>query len=459
MDTNSQTPMASAPLAAPSAKRPGAFDAHHPPDPNIISTCVHCGFCLQACPTYLLWGEEMDSPRGRIQLIKMASEGEMPMTPRWVEHFDACLGCMSCMTACPSGVDYGKLIEATRAQIERRHKRSFAERWHRQFIFSTFTNPKRLRRLGKFLAIYQQWGLQSLLRISGMREVLPPGLAAMEALAPRVTARVPILEETPAYGEKRARVGLLLGCAQREFLSHVNAATVRVLTAEGCEVVAPAEQSCCGALMLHAGEEQAAADLARRTIDIFERARVDAVVINAAGCGSSMKEYGHLLRDDPRYAERAKQFSAKCKDICEFFHELGPRQEYRPLPLRVAYQDACHLQHAQGIRSQPRSLLGAIPSLTVAEIPESAICCGSAGIYNLVQPQAALALGDRKAQLIAPLGVDVVATGNPGCLLQLTAALARSGQKIPVVHSVQLLEASLRGMSRESFLAAHRIAE
>jgi len=459
MDTNSQTPMASAPLAAPSAKRPGAFDAHHPPDPNIISTCVHCGFCLQACPTYLLWGEEMDSPRGRIQLIKMASEGEMPMSPRWVEHFDACLGCMSCMTACPSGVDYGKLIEATRAQIERRHKRSFAERWHRQFIFSTFTNPKRLRRLGKFLAIYQQWGLQALLRISGMREVLPPGLAAMEALAPRVTARVPILEETPAYGEKRARVGLLLGCAQREFLSQVNAATVRVLTAEGCEVVAPAEQSCCGALMLHAGEEQAAADLARRTIDIFERARVDAVVINAAGCGSSMKEYGHLLRDDPRYAERAKQFSAKCKDICEFFHELGPRQEYRPLPLRVAYQDACHLQHAQGIRSQPRSLLGAIPSLTVAEIPESAICCGSAGIYNLVQPQTALALGDRKAQLIAPLGVDVVATGNPGCLLQLTAALARSGQKIPVVHSVQLLEASLRGLSRESFLAAHRIAE
>jgi glycolate oxidase iron-sulfur subunit len=459
MAADQQLPLAAAPAAAASGRRPGAFDAHHAPDANIVNTCVHCGFCLQACPTYLLWGEEMDSPRGRIQLIKMASEGEMAMTPRWVEHFDSCLGCMSCMTACPSGVDYGKLIEATRAQIERRHERSFAERLQRRFIFSVFANPKRLRLLGKFLAVYQKWGLQALLRISGLREVLPPELAAMEALAPRVTARVPILEETPAYGERRARVGLLLGCAQREFLSQVNAATVRVLTAEGCEVVAPASQSCCGALMLHAGEEAAAADLARRTIDIFERARVDAVVINAAGCGSSMKEYGYLLRDDPRYAERAAQFSAKCKDICEFFQEIGPRSAYRPLPLRVAYQDACHLQHAQRVRSQPRSLLAAIPGLSVVEIPEAAICCGSAGIYNLVQPQTAMALGDRKAQLIAPLGVDVIATGNPGCLLQLTAALARAGQKIPVVHSVQLLEASLRGLSREGFLAAHRVGK
>jgi glycolate oxidase iron-sulfur subunit len=458
MATNPQAPGVAGPIA-PGGSPACAFDGHHPPDPNIISTCVHCGFCLQACPTYLLWGEEMDSPRGRIQLIKMASEGETAITPRWVEHFDACLGCMSCMTACPSGVDYGKLIEATRAQIERQHKRSFAERLHRRFLFSLFTNPKRLRLLGKFLGVYQNWGLQALLRISGLREVLPPELAAMEALAPRVTAHARVLEETPAFGEKRARVGMLLGCAQREFLSQVNAATVRVLTAEGCEVVAPAEQSCCGALMLHAGEEAAAAELARRTIDIFERARVDAVVINAAGCGSSMKEYGYLLRDDPQYAERAEQFSAKCKDVCEFFHELGPRAQYRPLPLRVAYQDACHLQHAQGVRLQPRSLLAAIPGLSVTEIPESSICCGSAGIYNLVQPQTAMALGDRKAQLIAPLGVDVIATGNPGCLLQLTAALARAGQKIPVVHSVQLLEASLRGVSSEAFLAAHRVAE
>ena len=430
-----------------------AFDTHHPPAMKLVDTCVHCGFCLQACPTYLLWGEEMDSPRGRIQLIKMAAEGETPITSRWVEHFDTCLGCMSCMTACPSGVDYGKLIEATRAQIERLHDRSAGERWHRRFIFSVFTKPERLRLLGRILAVYQKSGLQALVRKSGLLKLLPARLAAMEALAPRITASEAVPEVTPALGEKRRRVGLLLGCAQREFLSQVNAASARVLAAEGCEVVAPAEQSCCGALMLHAGEEDTAAELARRTIDVFERAGVDTVVINAAGCGSSMKEYGYLLRDDAQYAERARRFSAQCMDICEFLEQLGPRAVRHPLPLHVAYQDACHLQHAQGVRAQPRSLLGAVPGLSVQEIPEAAICCGSAGIYNLVQPETAAALGDRKAQWIAALGVDVVATGNPGCLLQLTAALARSGKKIPVVHTIQLIDASLRGDQAESFLS------
>ncbi len=327
MAANQQHPEATAAVAqlAPPDKRASAFDAHHPPETKLIDTCVHCGFCLQACPTYLLWGEEMDSPRGRIQLIKMASEGETPITPRWVEHFDTCLGCMSCMTVCPSGVDYGKLIEATRAQIERLHDRSFGERWHRRFLFSIFANPKRLRLLGRILGTYQKSGLQTLLRSSGLLQLLPARLAAMEALAPQVRQRETFAEVTPAVGEKRRRVGLLLGCAQREFLSQVNAATARVLAAEGCEVVAPAEQSCCGALLLHAGEEDAAAELARRTIDVFERAGADTVVINAAGCGSSMKEYGYILRDDPQYAERARRFSAQCLDICEFLEQLGPR--------------------------------------------------------------------------------------------------------------------------------------
>ena len=458
MAAHQQHPEATAAVAqlVPPDKRASAFDAHHPPETKLIDTCVHCGFCLQACPTYLLWGEEMDSPRGRIQLIKMASEGETPITPRWVEHFDTCLGCMSCMTVCPSGVDYGKLIEATRAQIERLHDRSFGERWHRRFLFSIFANPKRLRLLGRILGTYQKSGLQTLLRSSGLLQLLPARLAAMEALAPQVRQRETFAEVTPAVGEKRRRVGLLLGCAQREFLSQVNAATARVLAAEGCEVVAPAEQPCCGALLLHAGEEDAAAELARRTIDVFERAGVDTVVINAAGCGSSMKEYGYILRDDPQYAERARRFSAQCLDICEFLEQLGPRAARHPLPLRVAYQDACHLQHAQGVRAQPRLLLGAIPGLSLKEIPEAAICCGSAGIYNLVQPETAAALGDRKAQLIASLGADVVATGNPGCLLQLTAALARNGKKIPVVHTIQLLDASLRGDQPESFFSTHR---
>ena len=453
MAANPQHPETTAATAklAPVGNAASAFDAHHPPETKLIDACVHCGFCLQACPTYLLWGEEMDSPRGRIQLIKMAAEGETPITPRWIAHFDSCLGCMACMTACPSGVDYGKLIEATRAQIERLHDRPAGDRWHRRLIFSIFTTPERLRMARRLLGAYQRSGLQTLLRKSGLLGLLPARVAAMEALAPRVTASEAVPEVTPALGEKRRRVGLLLGCVQREFLSRVNAATARVLAAEGCEVVAPAEQSCCGALPLHAGQEEAAAEMARRTIDIFERARVDAVIINAAGCGSSMKEYGYLLRDDAQYAERARQFSARCRDISEFLEQLGPRAPRHPLPLRVAYQDACHLQHAQGVRSQPRSLLGGVPGLSVMEIPEAAVCCGSAGIYNLVQPETAAELGNRKAQLIAELGPDVVATGNPGCLLQINAALARAGKKIRVVHTIELIDASLRGAGPEAF--------
>jgi glycolate oxidase iron-sulfur subunit len=427
-----------------------AFDAHRPPSPEIIDTCVHCGFCLPVCPTYVLWNEEMDSPRGRIYLIKMASEGAATINPQWVGHFDSCLGCMACMTACPSGVDYGKLIEATRAQIERKHQRSVGEKLYRRFVFSTFTRPDRLRLLRLPLLAYQKSGLQAVLRGTGILKLLPKKLQTMEALLPKLPPSESIAAVTPAQGTKRRRVGLLLGCVQREFLPQLNTATIRVLAAEGCEVVAPPEQPCCGALLVHAGKEAAAITLARRTIDAFERANVDTIVINAAGCGSNVKEYGHLLRDDPEYAGRAKNFAAKCKDVSELLAELEPRARRNPLPVRVAYHDACHLQHAQGVRLQPRSFLAQIPGLTLAEIPEAPVCCGSAGIYNLVQPDAANELGDRKAQLIVPLNVDLVATGNPGCLLQLQAALARRGHKIPVVHTIQILDASLRGQSIDS---------
>jgi glycolate oxidase iron-sulfur subunit len=420
------------------------FDSHHPPARELIDQCVHCGFCLPVCPTYVLWNEEMDSPRGRIYLMKLASEGKSDLNPQWVSHFDSCLGCMACMTACPSGVDYSKLIEATRAQIERNHKRSFAEKLYRRFIFSMFTRPDRLRMLRLPLLAYQKSGVQGLLRGSGILKVFPKNLRAMEALMPQIGSAESIPGVTAAQGAKRRRVGLLLGCVQREFFPQVNSATVRVLAAEGCEVVAPADQPCCGALLVHAGEEAAAIELARKTIDSFERADVDTIITNAAGCGSNVKEYGHLLRDDPQYATRAKAFASKCKDITEFLGKIEPRAKRNPLKLRVAYHDACHLQHAQGIRVQPRSLLLGIPGVELAEIPESAVCCGSAGIYNLVQPDAANALGDRKAQLITPLNADVIATGNPGCLLQLQSALARSGHKIPVVHTIQLLDTSLR---------------
>jgi glycolate oxidase iron-sulfur subunit len=432
------------------APAPSAFDAHHPPSREIIDQCVHCGFCLPVCPTYVLWNEEMDSPRGRIYLMKLAADGKSDMNPQWISHFDSCLGCMACMTACPSGVDYGKLIEATRAQIERNHHRSIAEKLYRRFIFSTFTRPDRLRMLRLPLLAYQKSGVQALLRRTGILSLLPKKVRAMEALMPQLGASEFIPSVTPAQGSQRRRVGLLLGCVQREFFPQVNAATVRVLAAEGCEVVAPPDQPCCGALLVHAGEEASAIVLARKTIDAFESANVDTIITNAAGCGSNVKEYGHLLRDDPQYAARAKAFSSKCKDVTEFLAGLKPRAQRNPLKLRVAYHDACHLQHAQGIRSQPRSLLTNIPGIELVEIPESAVCCGSAGIYNLVQPDAANALGDRKAQLIAPLNVDVIATGNPGCLLQLQSALARSGRKIPVVHTVQLLDSSLRARFTDS---------
>jgi len=423
------------------------YDAHHPPSRELIDQCVHCGFCLPACPTYLLWKEEMDSPRGRIYLMKMAAEGAATINETWVGHFDACLGCMACMTACPSGVDYAKLIEATRAQIERRYARPAAEKRFRRLLLSVFTHPNRLRALLLPLRLYQKTGLQALVRRVGIPKLLPARWRAMEALLPQLPAQETLPELIPAQGERRRRVGLLLGCVQREFFPQVNAATARVLAAEGCEVLIPAAQPCCGALPMHVGEEGQALGLARQMIDLFEKAQLDAVIINAAGCGSNVKEYGHLLRDDAEYAARAQAFAAKCRDISEFLAELEPRATRHPLRLRVAYHDACHLQHAQGVRTQPRMLLRRIPELELLEIPESAICCGSAGIYNLVQPDAAAELGDRKASHVVTLNADMVVSGNPGCLLQLQSALARAGQKLPVRHIVELLDASIRGIS------------
>src|ERR1700732_3228671 len=332
-----------------------AFDAKHPPSREIIDQCVHCGFCLPVCPTYALWNEEMDAPRGRIYLMKLAAEGQATINSQWVGHFDTCLGCMACMTACPSGVDYGKLIEATRAQIERKYDRGRLERLYRRLIFALFTRPDRLRMMRVPLLLYQKSGLRKLGRGSGVLQLLPKRLQAMEALLPELPPTEAVAEATPAVGEKRRRVGMLLGCVRREFFPQVNAAAARVLAAEGCEVVSSAAQPCCGALLVHAGEEEQAVQLARQTIDAFENTHVDAIIINAAGCGSNVKEYGHLLRDDPQYAGRAKAFAAKCRDVSEFLAELEPRAIRHALRLRVAYHDACHLQHAQGVRSQPRA--------------------------------------------------------------------------------------------------------
>jgi glycolate oxidase iron-sulfur subunit len=293
--------------------------------------------------------------------------------------------------------------------------------------------------------MYQRSGLQSMVRGLGILKILPKQLATMEGLLPPLGDHHEIPPVTPAQGAKRKRVGLVLGCVQREFLSHINAATVRVLAAEGCEVVAPKDQGCCGALLVHAGEETPALALAKKVIDVFEKANVEVIITNAGGCGSNVRDYGHHLRDDPEYAERARAFSEKCRDITEFLVELGPRAERRPLKMRVAYHDSCHLQHAQKVRTQPRELLSAIPGMEVADIPEAALCCGSAGIFNMVQPETANELADRKADHVVSLAPNVVATGNPGCLIQVGQALRRKGSRIRVLHTVELLDASIRG--------------
>jgi glycolate oxidase iron-sulfur subunit len=432
-----------------------AFDSYHAPDRELLADCVHCGFCLSTCPTYLLWGQEMDSPRGRIQLMKMASDGEIGMTEAFTTHIDRCLGCMACVTACPSGVQYDKLIEATRPQIERNYPRSLGDRLFRWLIFSLFPHPTRLRVLAPLLWLYQKSGVQRWLETPLAKRFIPARLLGMATLLPPI--RLASLLSRPAafYSARqtrRRRVGLLTGCIQQVFFADVNAATIRVLTAEGCDVVIPPTQGCCGALSIHTGREEEGLRYARRLIDTFEAWQVDTVVVNVAGCGSSMKEYGHLLRDDPEYAERAKAFSASVRDISELLAELTPVAPRHPIPLRVAYHDACHLAHAQGIRSQPREVLQAIPGIELMDIPEAEICCGSAGTYNLLEPAAAKQLGERKARNVLNMHPEVIATANPGCLLQIQACLQRLGTPIPALHPVELVDASMRGITPAELL-------
>lgn len=433
-----------------------SFDEHHPPEPKLIDDCVHCGFCLPTCPTYVLWGEEMDSPRGRIYLMKLASEGEVSLNQTVVQHFDRCLGCMACVTACPSGVQYDKLIEATRPQVERNYPRALSERLFRRAIFELFPYPRRLRVLLGPAVLYQMLGLRRLAQRLGLTRLLPAGLRAMEGLLPglgpeMLRDRLPAFTAAGSAAQKalqgRARVGLIAGCVQRVLFAEVNLATIRVLAAEGCEVVAPPEQGCCGALELHAGYDQRALERARRLIAVFEQVDVETIVVNAAGCGSTLKQYGYLLRDDPDWAERGEAFSAKVRDISEVLAELEPVAAYSPLPYRIAYHDACHLRHAQGVWAQPRQVLGRVPGLELLEIAEPEICCGSAGIYNLLQPAAAGDLGARKAHNIVATGAQAVVTSNPGCLLQIGSTLRQLGRPLPALHPVELLDASIRGVA------------
>ncbi|MGK7888118.1 MAG: (Fe-S)-binding protein [Leptolyngbyaceae cyanobacterium] len=441
--------------SAPQISATKGFDNHHAPDPKHIDACVHCGFCLVTCPSYRVLGTEMDSPRGRIYLMDGIQTQQIPLNQTTAQHFDSCLGCLACTTACPSGVPYDQLIAATRPQVERNQPRTLGDRLFRQLLFSLFPYPNRLRWLLVPLFLYQRLGGRSLLRSAPIRSLLErvsPRLAAMEALLPEITPasfRKSLPTVIPAQGKTRYRVGMVLGCVQQLFFSEVNAATARVLTANGCEVVIPTSQGCCAALPHHQGQEAQAQALARQMIDAFADTNVDAVVINAAGCGHTLKEYGQILQEDDDYRERAIAFSQQVKDIHEWLAKIGLTATLHPLqdrPLPMVYQDACHLLHGQQISLQPRQLLRQIPGVELREPVDAALCCGSAGVYNMLQPEIAAELGQQKVENLLNTGATVIASPNPGCSLQIQNHLQLQDKVATVIHPIILLDYATRGV-------------
>ncbi len=455
---------------------------------DLMRQCIHCGFCLPTCPTYAVLGVEMDSPRGRIYQMQAIAEGRMEISPEFVDHMYCCLGCRACETACPSGVQFGKLIEAAREQIQlevahmpilsetkreiaespgnedfplheyadkRPALESLTERLLRSFFFDLILPSRTLTSLVfAALKVYQRSGLQTLVRRIGLLDAvnaLPTPLQGQlktpEELMPSASGDLlPQLlpEVTPALTKKRYRVGFVSGCIMDQIYREINEATIRVLAANGCEVITPPRQQCCGALHVHAGEAKRGRQLARHNIDVFEPYNCDAIIINSAGCGSNLKEYGHLLRDDPAYVSRAIAFSSKVKDISEFLVSIEWNREMGLLNRTVTYHDACHLFHGQKVKQQPRELLNAIPGLTMVNLKESDWCCGSAGIYNITNQGMASELLERKMNNIIATGSNVVATGNPGCMMQIALGAQQRGYELEVVHPIQLLDESYR---------------
>lgn len=421
---------------------PGARPGRSPAD-----DCVHCGFCLPTCPTWQNWQEEMDSPRGRIDLFRAVEDGRVAMSPAVAEHFDRCLGCMACLTACPSGVRYDHVIDRARVLVETRQPRPAADRLWRSFVFALFTRPALLRVAAALLWLGRATGLRWLVRRVGLLRV-SRRLAALDALAPPVTLRQVfhrLRPWTPARGERRLRAGLLGGCVQRVFFPNVNDATARVLAAEGIEVVVPARQGCCGALSVHAGRAEEARRLARAVVEAFEREPVDVVVVNAAGCGSHLKDLGHVFADDPAFLPRARAFAAKVRDVSELLASLPQRAPRAPFRARIAYHSPCHLGHAQGIVEAPRQLLRGIPGVELVEIPDGDQCCGSAGIYNLVEPGSADAIGRRKAEAVLGTKAVLLASANPGCSLQIRRMLEERGAALEAAHPIEILDRAIRG--------------
>ncbi len=419
------------------------------PPENLLMACVHCGLCLPACPTYRETGLEMFSPRGRLYLMRAVGEGRIGMeSETFQEQMSACLNCRACEAACPSGVQYGAILEASRTQIEQARNEGqlppapVSVRAARSVVFGMlFKNMRIFRAFSRALWLYQRSGVQALARRLGILRLLR--LHEAEQLLPRISDQFSVPQGQVFHAPEPAQrtVALVTGCIMSTAFADVHAATIRVLRKNGCHVVLPAEQGCCGALHSHGGDLNGARELARKNIVAFEGLQVDAIVVNAAGCGSTLKEYGHLLHDDPAWAERAVAFSAKVRDISEYLDGLALNtHDMRPVNLNVTYQEPCHLVHAQRISNAPRKLMRAIPGLTLREMPESSMCCGSAGIYNVTQPEMAARLGRRKVDNALTTGADIIVTANPGCHLQLTGELRTRATQTQVLHIVQLLD-------------------
>ena len=409
-----------------------------------VNQCVHCGLCLASCPTFSELGTEMDSPRGRIFLVKSLAEGRIGLTDPTVEHLSLCLDCRACETVCPAGVPYGRLIEAAKAEIESQRPGGLGRRLFRRLNFGLLLgSPRVLAVAAVGLRLYQTTGLQWLVRRTGLTRLLPGTLSAWEALLPVIPpaaerARLPPF--TPAVGPRRARVAMLTGCVQSVVFGAHNRATARVLARNGCDVLAPVEQGCCGALNAHGGDHARAVEMAKRTIHTFEAVGADAVIVNTSGCGAHMKAFGALLAGEPAWAERAERFARTVQDLAEFLAREPLRGPLGPVQMTVTYHDPCHVVHGQKIRRQPRDLLAQVPALKLVDLPESDWCCGSAGIYNLTQPEMADRLLRRKVRNVAATGAEAVVTANPGCILQIQAGLRAEGRNVPVLHLVEILD-------------------
>jgi glycolate dehydrogenase iron-sulfur subunit len=424
---------------------PSGFSGPDQPQYSVYSHCVHCGLCLNHCPTYRLWGREADSPRGRIRQIELVDQGKLPLGDAFVTHIDRCLDCRACETACPSGVEYGKLVETARAQIEQHYQRPFFARLARKLVYrKLLPYPQRIATAARLLRLYQRSGLATLARATGILRLL--GLQDREKLLPKIDSKFFFTDlgaTYPATGKRRARVALFAGCVAQVTFSELNRATIRVLQANGCEVTVPGAQLCCGALPNHAGVRDVARDLARANLAAFPPAEFDAIITNAAGCGSTLKEYTHLFAAGTPEHAQAAQFAAKMRDVTEFLAELGLTAKLRSVPLRVTYQDSCHLAHGQKIREAPRNLIRAVPGVEFVEMPLADQCCGSAGVYNVTETEASLELLARKMQSLQQTQTQAIVTANPGCILQLRAGAAIHGTGHEVLHVVELLDRAL----------------